>query len=130
MEQKLTTGRSPGPWSANGKLRPPVKRAPSNFLLARHPGTAPRTRLAGRSAHDAIARQSNDSGAIRSPELPHAACDAIAPDSSKTIPAYAHSLSLRNPGTTIVTAPGILNISMIARTYTGYPKPVTTWVTN
>ena len=77
-----------------------------------------------------IAMQSNDAGAISSPELPRAACDAIAPDNSKTIPAYAHSLSLRNPGTTIVTAPGILKIPRIARMYTGYPKPVITWVTN
>ncbi len=91
---------------------------------------APRVRLAGRSAQDVIARQSNDSGAIESPHLPHAPCDATAPDSSKTIPAYAHSLSLRNPGTTMVTAPGILKMPMIVRMYTGYPRLVTTWVTN
>ena len=91
---------------------------------------APRVRLPGRSAQDAIARQSNDSGAIRSTQLPHAACDATAPDNSKTIPAYAHSLSLRNPGTTKVIAPGILKIPTIARMYTGYPRLVTTWVTN
>lgn len=101
-----------------------------NVRIARHRGTAPRTRLPGRSAQDAIARPSNESGAIRSPQLPHAACDPIAPHSSQTIPAYAHSLSRRTPGTTMVTAPGILKTPMTARTYTGYPKLVTTSVTN
>jgi hypothetical protein len=49
--------------------------------------SVPRVRLASRSAQDAIARLSNDNGAIESPHLPHGACDATAPDSSKTIPA-------------------------------------------
>jgi hypothetical protein len=91
---------------------------------------APRVWLAGRSAQDVIARQSNDSGAMESPHLPHAPSDATAPDSSKTIPAYAHSLSLSSPGTTMVIAPGILKMPMIARMYTGYPRLVTTWVTS
>lgn len=87
------------------------KRPRSNdsvYVSPRRRVLALRVWLAGRSAQDVIARQSNDSGAIESPHVPHAPCDATAPDNSKTIPAYAHSLSLRNPGTTMVIAPGIL----------------------
>ncbi len=100
------------------------------YVRLRGTALAPRVWLAGRSAQDVIARQSNDSGAMESPHLPHAPCDATAPDSSKTIPAYAHSLSLSKPGTTMVTASGILKMPKIARMYTGYPRLVTTWVTN
>jgi hypothetical protein len=122
----LRVARHPGHHSWSQVEAAAVER----FRLCRSAGNGvPRVRLAGRSAQDPIARQSNDNGAIECPHVPNSAYDATAPDSSKTIPAYAHSLSLRNPGTTIVTAPGILKMPRIAKMYTGYPRLVTTWVT-
>src|SRR5262249_17544465 len=82
-------------------------------------GAAPSTRLGGRSAHDASARLHNTTGATISLARPRTACDAAAALSSKTIPAYAHSLRRSTPGTTNVIAPGIFQSPRIVSTYTG-----------
>jgi len=81
--------------------------------------TAPSVRLGGRSAHDESARPSRTRGAMISLGRPRTACDAAAPNSSKTIPAYAHSFSRKKRGTTKTMAPGIFQIPRIASTYTG-----------
>ena len=80
---------------------------------------APKTRLGGRSAHDVRASPRSTTGATISCRCPEIACDTAAADSSKTMPAYAHSFSRRNPGTTSVMAPGIFRTPRIASKYTG-----------
>ena len=60
----------------------------------------------GRSAHGASANAAKIRHVMMWPtHLPRNACEAAAPVSSKTVPAYAHSFSRRNPGASKTLAP-------------------------